>query len=382
MKSIFTFLLVLTSAVSFSQIEGTWKLSPQAQALGVGPTQGDIGWWANGAGDVTTRACLFDDSVKFDANLTMTQYMDNSSWIETWQGAAAEGCDVPVAPHNGMPTVPYTYVFDAGAGTLTINGSGGHLGLPKAVNAGELSGNPPPPVPNSIDYLVAFSSDQDTMTVDINFTNGFWRYIYVRTVIAVAPPATADVTFSVDMSEYTGTIGTAVNLSGTFNSWCADCAPMTNVGNDVYEVTVNLPLGAIEYVFQVDSWSDEEMLTPGDACVISTGGFNNRAYDVTADATISTVCWASCDACVGLGIEDLDQNRLEVTPNPVSNSFVLHFDGDVQNISITDLSGRIVKNITNYNAGDLIDASDLESGAFIVLFYDTDGMHNALFIKE
>jgi hypothetical protein len=51
-----------------TQLIGTWKLKPSAGSLAVGPALGDGSWWSNGASDVTTRACLFDDSIKFDAN--------------------------------------------------------------------------------------------------------------------------------------------------------------------------------------------------------------------------------------------------------------------------------------------------------------------------
>ena len=43
----------------------TWKMAPQAGAMGVGPSLGDYSWWANNATDVTTRACFFDDEYVF-----------------------------------------------------------------------------------------------------------------------------------------------------------------------------------------------------------------------------------------------------------------------------------------------------------------------------
>ena len=55
---IFRFVKVQTSDPILS---GTWKLAPIAGALGVGPGPGDYSWWSNNEGDVTTRACLFDD---------------------------------------------------------------------------------------------------------------------------------------------------------------------------------------------------------------------------------------------------------------------------------------------------------------------------------
>ena len=61
----------------------------------------------------------------------------SSTWLEGWQnGGAEEGCGTPVAPHDGGGSATYTY--DADTGMLTIDGLGGHLGLPKAVNGGEL----------------------------------------------------------------------------------------------------------------------------------------------------------------------------------------------------------------------------------------------------
>ena len=45
------------------------------------------------AGDVATRACLFDDSIVFNSNGTYDHYMDGSTWLESWQaGSPPEGC--------------------------------------------------------------------------------------------------------------------------------------------------------------------------------------------------------------------------------------------------------------------------------------------------
>ena len=58
-----------------------------------------------------------------------------------------------------------------------------------------------------------------------------------------------NVTFQVDMNEYTGSYGT-VNLNGSFAGWCGACIPMTDDDtNGVYEVTVEIATGTIEYKF-------------------------------------------------------------------------------------------------------------------------------------
>ena len=286
------YFLLFAPILSFSaQIEGTWKLAPQAAALGVGPSgPGDMSWWANGAGDVTTRACFFDDSIKFEANGTMTHYMDGSTWLETWQGVAAEGCGAPVAPHVGGAA---TYAYDAAAGTLTVNGLGAHIGLAKVNNAGEISNGAP--VASTITYQVSFSNGGNTMTADINYGTGLWRFVYERTTpIAVQD---YDVAFRVDMSQYTGSLTGGVFVNGTFNGWCGTCNPMTDMGNGSWEVTLPLPPGAIEYKFTIDGWNAQEEFVGGESCTVTNGGFTNRAHTVAGDITLPNVCFASCDAC-------------------------------------------------------------------------------------
>ena len=378
MKKIFTLSLLLCSTLSFGQIEGTWRLADQAGALGVGPGQGDISWWSNSLPDVTTRACLFDDSITFDASGVMTHYMDGSTWLEGWQGVT-EGCGTPIAPHDGNPASPYTYSFDAAAGTVTVNGLGAHIGLAKVYNLGELAS--PADAVSSITYIVAFSNNDNNMTVDIEIAGGgFWRFEYERTIAPVVVDPI--VTFSVDMSEYTGTIGTAVNLSGEFNGWCGDCAPMTDMGGGVYELAVQMPAGTYQYKFSVDNWTDQEALTSGDACVDTiSDGFDNRIYTVTVDETLPVVCWNSCDACA-LGLNEMGNAELfQVVPNPANDQVVVNFEGNAQDLTILDLSGRVVKTINAYTSGASIDVSDLDSGMFIVTI-NKGAKYSTVLLKE
>ena len=66
MKKLYTLILLLSLVtITFAQVVGTWKVSPQAAALGVGPELGNISWWSNSAGDVITRACYFNDEYIF-----------------------------------------------------------------------------------------------------------------------------------------------------------------------------------------------------------------------------------------------------------------------------------------------------------------------------
>ncbi len=187
MKKIYiSFLLLFSITTVFSQLEGTtWRIAPTAQALAVGPAVGDFSWWSNSAGDVTTRACFFDDTFVFNADGTFQNVQDGETWLEPWQGVDPEACGASIAPHDGSVTA--TWAYDAAAGTVTITGQGAHLGLAKVINGGELAS--PADAPASITYPVVL--DGTTMTIDINFGPGFWHFVLEQ--VAGEEPAPASV---------------------------------------------------------------------------------------------------------------------------------------------------------------------------------------------
>ena len=82
--------------------------------------------------------------------------------------------------------------------------------------------------------------------------------------------AQKDVTFIVDMRDYSGSY-TTVNLNGDFNSWCGTCNPMADAdGDSIWTVTLPLTADSIEYKFTLDGWTGQENLTSGSACTKTT----------------------------------------------------------------------------------------------------------------
>ena len=112
-----------------------------------------------------------------------------------------------------------------------------------------------------------------------------------------APATTYDVTFRVDMNNFDGDFG-VVNINGSFNGWCGGCNPMSDDNADgVYEVTLTLEEGTIEYKFTLDGWSQQEDFQPGGSCTTTIDGFTNRSLTIEADTDLAAVCYNSCDAC-------------------------------------------------------------------------------------
>ena len=163
------------AATPSTGLAGTWKVAPEAGSLKVGPSSGSGAWFSIGNQAVIDRACYFDDTYVFSSNGSFSNVLGTETWLEKWQGVAADACGAAVAPHDGTAA---TYVYDEVAGTIKITGAGAYIGLPKANNAGEL---PNVAVPNSITYNVTLSEDKNTMNVVIEAGNGvFWSYKLVR----------------------------------------------------------------------------------------------------------------------------------------------------------------------------------------------------------
>ena len=347
-----------------SQLVGTWKLKAEGGSLAVGPAQGDYTWWANTAADVTTRACHFDDSVKFDANGTMTHYMDGSTWLEPWQGTDPAACGTPIAPHNGVG--PYTYTYSGGE--LTINGTGGHIGLAKVINGGELTN--PANAPSSITYQISFANNNNTLIAEINFGIGWWKFIYEKTQqVVVADP---NITFKVDMSDYTDPIATGVFLNGSFNNWCGNCNPMTNTSGSIWEVTLPLTAGPIQYKFTIDGWNDQEFFVGGESCVDTIAdGFFNRYYVVSADATLPAVCFASCDACPTSSLVE-NSMKVNIMPNPANDYIQIESTMSISSIEVYSLAGNKVKTFNPNGYNSKINVSELASGSYLLKVNSND----------
>ena len=160
-----------------SPLAGVWKMAPAAGALMVGPGgAGDGSWWTSGDGEVDGRPCFFDDKYIFGTDGTFGNMLGDETWVEAWQGIAADACAAPVAPHDGSNAA--TWAHDETANTITLTGVGAYLGIPKAINGGEISS--PGDAPASITYDVAL--DGNTAMVSVHIGSGTWTFNMVKEV--------------------------------------------------------------------------------------------------------------------------------------------------------------------------------------------------------
>jgi hypothetical protein len=187
--------------------------------------------------------------------------------------------------------------------------------------------------------------------------------------VACGVSTSRTVTFRVDMSEYTGTF-TTPEVNGTFNNWCGNCAPLTSVGNGVWELPVTLEDGEYLFKFSHDNWAAEESLTPGSSCTITEGEFTNRSLVVSQDTVLSIVCWNSCVSCDLVALEQDELSALTIYPNPSNGEINIQGTTAAEEVTvtITDAQGRIVyTNVSNGVAmNEQINLENMGSGIYFV----------------
>jgi hypothetical protein len=172
---------VVAPPITASDLSGSWKLAPEAGAL-TNP------YWFNDAASIDSRSCLFDDLYVFNTDNSFINQMGSETWLEPWQGGSSERCDTPVSPHDGAGN--FSYVFDESAMTITLNGTGAHIGIPKVINGSEIAS--PSEAPDSIVYDI-IDSTATTMTLNVNVSWADWTFKLVKESDVPAEPLTESV---------------------------------------------------------------------------------------------------------------------------------------------------------------------------------------------
>lgn len=141
----------------------------------------------------------------------------------------------------------------------------------------------------------------------------------------ICNPGTVDITFQVDMSNATvSPLG--VHIAGNFQGWNPGGTPMTEIGNNVWAVTIELGIGVfVEYKFiNGNAWGMDETVPP--QCAI---GLNRFLTVPAVPTTLDAVCFGSCDPCGPPPIDIEVTFRVDMTNEIVSPDGV-HIAGGFQ----------------------------------------------------
>ena len=229
---------------------------------------------------------------------------------------------------------------------------------------------------------INFDSTYDEVSIFYNFgvdgaTAGAQTYyvddVFFSTGGGTPPvPDTSNVTFRLDMNEYTGAF-TTPEVNGEFNNWCGACAAMTDSNSDnIWEVTVQITLDNFEFKYSFDNWTGQESLDSNLSCIKQTGTFVNRILGVKGDTTLPAVCWESCVECkTSSSLEsNYSNSRVSIYPNPTKGEVfveILDANLELQEVTIVNSLGKIMysKNV-NSNQIHGIDVSYFQTGIYFV----------------
>ena len=271
-----------------------------------------------------------------------------STWVEGWQGADADGCAAPVAPHDNSNPAGYSFDTDD-MGTMTLHGVGAFLGLPKAVNGAELSS--PTDAPDSVVYVFDhFAEDSLFVAVDISADQdgtAWWSYYMAR------EPAPTRVAFWLDA--YDVPCDGNPYLAGSFNGWNATEIEMEYDSEyDEYYAEVMLMPGAYEYKFACFNWSSSEDI-PAECSDPNDDGYSNRYVEVPDLPEddwyeLPAVSWGECPEPEPCEVLDCDYLQFVgfLGPQQIDSILVELVDGGILDASVADGSGldSLVENLS------------------------------------
>lgn len=178
-----------------------------------------------------------------------------------------------------------------------------------------------------------------------------------------------NITLSVDMQTYPYEF-TNVMVNGGFNSW-GDALQMVNTSGTIWELTVPMYPGDTDYRFEAwgeaggwhAEWPDNN--ATGDCF----NGTNMRLISVDGDATVTTVCWESCSACISNAItNEIGSHTLSIYVKAGNNVVVSGLEQNLTTISIYDLQGKPLKSktVNGENSTNVVIGNDLSTGIYVI----------------
>jgi hypothetical protein len=187
------------------------------------------------------------------------------------------------------------------------------------------------------------------------------------------------VTFNVDMSTDStfNPPSDQVYIAGDLaNGWAQPgtipCYALTDAGDNIYTITLNLYNGDYQYKYfivtdSVPSWSGGEW-----------DGDPNRTVTISCDTVIDNV-WS----LLNTGIPAVELPQFSMYPNPVVNNLYIDNIENANRIEVYNLVGQKVKEVNVSGTKVAIETSDLTKGVYLISVINENGAVKSLkFMKK
>ena len=156
----------------------TWKLNPDKGALWVGPADLSQTWWQNELTELAVRPCAWNDEWTFNSDLSMIYDTKGDMWAEDYMGFNFLCINENELSEALKPWASGNHHFSidnsVSPPTITLQGLGAYIGLPKVGNGAELKA----PVASTTYTITQFKHEatRDFLELTINFGAGVWRF--------------------------------------------------------------------------------------------------------------------------------------------------------------------------------------------------------------
>lgn len=214
--------------------------------------------------------------------------------------------------------------------------------------------------------------------VGYNFNDSRWIYVDslsndTTTTGAIlysgnAPTGLTLVRFIVDMQSESAISAKGVHVAGNFQSWSPTKTILYNLDTTSknYEIICFLNAGVYEYKYYNGNTISTAETVP---TTCATNG--SRYLNVVNDTVFSTLCFASCNACSGVGIinNKISDNNIRLYPNPTSEYSTLELNDreGLYNIKIINQRGQIVRDYKDVKGGSFkINKDNLSKGIYTI----------------
>jgi hypothetical protein len=361
-------------------------------------------------GCTDSLACNYDSTAKCDDGNCFTIYGCTDSLAYNFDSLANCNDNNCLYEYNvtfqldlrGQTNISYTTpeingVFNSWCGncaqmTDANNDSIWEITIPLLEGSGPVSGVP--------GWEYKFSADNwniqenllsgDTCTYSaFGYTN---RYLYVTkdTILdpvcwgscndCFGPQTSYNVTFRLDMSQYIGIPFSTPEINGTFNAWCGNCWPMTDIdGDNIWEFTTLLDTSSQEYKFSIDNWNIQETLDSNLSCVLTTidslgNVFVNRYLNIYSDTILDVVCWNECDTCstIPSSVLNIQGASFRVYPNPTKGVFYIKSYDKIDKIAVYDILNKKLFEKHNPELLQKINLTDIDANILFLEIYIND----------
>lgn len=191
-----------------------------------------------------------------------------------------------------------------------------------------------------------------TITLDANTDGATFRHFF-----AVFIDWNQDGDFDETNEKYFTTPETFINVLGSNGSSASPATGTIAVPADAKPGLTRMRVKSAFYSATGPN-TEPNLSNFANACV-TTGSTYGQAEDYTVNVTASTA-----------GTSNVDKNKVAVYPNPFKDLLRISDISNVKSVSISDISGRVVRTL---KASAELNLSDLNSGMYLIILHNNDG---------